>query len=208
MSLSKNELLYLMAYVDGEVDDDELPEVLALIEKSEEARQIVAQEVALADWVRADADAHATAGRADGIAESVMKRIDAEGGAKIITLERQRAKRELDRQRVKEFGALAAVAAAIALFYLWPSTPDRVAQGPNPDAVQSAAPVAPAPPSAAPAPSAAPEPSAVAANEGEIPAIDVQAVESPQHQFSIFYVPAGTGANPHASSVVVWIGEE
>ena len=40
-TLSKNELVYLMAYADGEVDADEIPEVEALIAKSEEAQQIM-----------------------------------------------------------------------------------------------------------------------------------------------------------------------
>jgi anti-sigma factor RsiW len=209
MSLSKNELVYLMAYADGEVDEDEMPEVEALIAKSEEAQHLMVQQSALRDWVIRDGERRATEGRADLIADAVMAGVEGLGGAKVIAIERGRAKRELNQQRMKEFGALAAIAAAVALFVLWPS--------------EENAPVAerevPAVPSASPgtAGSAAPneeplggpsEALAMVEGEGEVSPIDIQAVESPEHQFSIFYVPAATGTNAHASSVVVWIGEE
>jgi anti-sigma factor RsiW len=212
MSLSKNELLYLMAYADGEVDDDELSEVEALIAKSDEARRILEQQAALRQWVVDAGDTSATRGRAQGIADVVMATIDEQGGAKLITLERERAKRALNQQRIKEFGALLAVAAAVLLFFLWPSSPEqgpvaqestKAAAGPSSAAQPAVTPAAPAAPAAA-----QDTPSAVASAEAEVPSIDVQAVESPEHQFSIFYVPGATGANASASSVVVWIGEE
>jgi hypothetical protein len=208
MSLSKNELVYLMAYADGEVDADEMPEVEALIAKSEEARQIMAQQAALRDWVIREGEQRATEGRADRIADAVMAGVEEMGGAKVISLEQGRAKRELNRQRVKEFGALFAVAAAVALFVFWPAQESGpVAELEKPAIIPSASAVEPsAEPSAPPVAPGSEE--VVATAEGEVPAIDVQAVESPEHQFSIFYVPAATGANAHASSVVVWIGEE
>ena len=210
MRLSKNELVYLMAYADGEVDEDEMPEVEALIAKSEEAQHIMVQQAALRDWVLRDGDRRATEGRADLIADAVMAGVQGLGGAKVIAIERGRAKRELNQQRLKEFGALAAIAAAVALFALWPS------QESGPVAENTAVPSAtPASSGTAPSGSASPseenpppEALAMAEGEGEVSPIDIQAVESPEHQFSIFYVPAATGANAHASSVVVWIGEE
>jgi anti-sigma factor RsiW len=208
VSLSKNELLYLMAYADGEVDDDELPEVEALIAKSDEAKQVLGQQDALRQWVFEAGEKSATRGRADRIADAVLASIEEQGGAKLITLERERAKRALNQQRVKEFSALFAVAAAAALFFLWPSPGD--VQGPvatAPSSPKVNAPVAaPEPPVATP--TAQDMPAAVASAETEEPSIDVQAVESPEHQFSIFYVPGATGTNASASSVVVWIGEE
>jgi anti-sigma factor RsiW len=214
MSLTKNELLYLMAYADGEVDDDEIPEVLALIEKSEEARRVLEQQAALRQWTLDSAESLADKGRASRIADLVMAEIEEQGGAKLITLERERVKRALNQQRVKEFSALAAVAAVVALFYLWPNGTET-SDKPAAVAAESAHAVPSAPPSsAAPAgPNGAPQttdtPAAVASSDTtEEPSIDIQAVESPQHQFSIFYVPGATGANAHASSVVVWIGEE
>ena len=209
MSLSKNELVYLMAYADGEVDADEMPEVEALLSKSEEARLVMAQQLALREWVVRDADARATQGRADAIADAVMAGVEKMGGASVISIERARAKKELNRQRVKEFSALGAIAAAVALFFLWPSQEaPPLAEGtvpvPSVAPEPSAAPPEPEAPSNAPV---GPSVAAVAMAESEVPGIDVQAVES-QQPFSIFYVPSATGANAHASSVVVWIGEE
>jgi hypothetical protein len=206
-TLSKNELVYLMAYADGEVDADEIPEVEALIAKSEEAQQIMVQQAALREWVVRQGEQRATEARADRIADAVMAGVEELGGAKVISLERGRAKRELNRQRTKEFGALAAIAAAVALFWFWPSQQEA----PVAQVQKEAQPVVPAvtAPSVSESASAEPTaPEAVANAEGEVPGIDIQAVESPQHQFSIFYVPAATGTNAHASSVVVWIGEE
>jgi hypothetical protein len=200
-----------MAYADGEVDADEMPEVEALIAKSEEAQHIMAQQAALRDWVVEDGDHRATEGQADRIADAVMAGVEELGGAKVISLERGRAARELNRQRFKEFGALAAIAAAVALFWLWPSSDGAPVAKTEPTAPSSnTAPALDTPPpaSAAAAPPAAGSSEAVATAEAELPGIDIQAVESPEHQFSIFYVPAATGTNAHASSVVVWIGEE
>jgi negative regulator of sigma E activity len=219
VSLSETELIYLMAYVDGQVDDDELPEVTALLARSEEARQIVAQHAALGDWVRQSADRAAAAAGADRIAGKVAAEIDKLGGGKVIGLERERAKAALNRQRVKEFGALGAVAAMAAAFLLLPST------GPAPVAKATATATSHASPRVGP--SASPPASSVAlakepdAHEGivasaaedpngDAPAIDIQSVESPSHPFSIFYMPAvpsAAGLKAQSSSVVVWITE-
>jgi anti-sigma factor RsiW len=208
MTLTRDELTYLMAYVDGEVDADEIPEVEALLAKSDEARDIVAQHEAVGDWVRRLGEDIGTAKGAsvDRIAADVMREVEKLGGAKVITLERERARRDLNRQRVKEFGALAAVAAVAAGLYLWPGTPEAGPAAAAPvAAVETAAPSE----TAAPAVPAATEdeeatPSAVASNGAG--GVDVETVESPTHPVSVFYVPASQTAN--AQSVVVWIGEE
>jgi hypothetical protein len=219
MSLSETELIYLMAYVDGQVDDDELPEVTALLARSEDARQIVAQHAAMGDWVRTSSDERAAGAGADRIAAQVMVEIEKLGGGKVIEIERERGKVALRRQRVKELSALAAFAAVAAAFFLMPGkgSPDPSA----PVAIKATS----TPPRAsvnapAPSPTDPPLPSVVAAvpspsdssatasaTEPESPAVEVQSVESPSHPFSIFYVPAATGLNAHSSSVVVWIGE-
>jgi hypothetical protein len=223
MSLSETELIYLMAYVDGQVDDDELPEVTALLARSEEARQIVAQHAALGDWVREASDARAATAGADAIAGDVIAAIDKLGGGKVIDLERERARVALNRQRVKEFSALFAVAAAAAVFWLMPTRPNEtVATAPRPSAhtaspapsarALAAAPATPGSPGAGPSgtgSSGAGAAGALASGaEAEEPNVDVQTVDSASHPFSIFYVPGATGVNAHSSSVVVWIGEE
>jgi anti-sigma factor RsiW len=206
MALTHNELIYLMAYVDGQVDDDEIPEVEALLAKSEEARRIVAQHQAMGDWVRARGEELGAKKGVDSIAADVMQEVEKLGGAQVITIERARAKRALNFQRVKEFGALAAVAAVAAAFYLWPDQSESPLPHATPVAMDSAptpADSATAPPS--PPPSAEEPPLAMASND-TAGGVDVEAVESPAHQFSVFYVPASLNTN--AQSVVVWIGDE
>ncbi len=211
MSLSETELIYLMAYVDGQVDDDELPEVTALLERSLEARQIVAQHAAMGDWIRETADAHAAEASADRIAGRVLAEIEKLGGGKVIDLERERARVALNRQRVKEFSALGLVAAMAAAFLLMPaakeSAPVAVREHAAPSS-ESKSPAGPTPPTSAAPPD--PSPSAVAlAGEGEsdtADGVEVQSVDS-ESPVSIFYMPAVTGLNAHSSSVVVWIDE-
>jgi hypothetical protein len=223
MSLTENELIYLMAYVDHQVDDDELPEVHDLLERSEEARLIVAQHAALGDWVRTSNDLRAAEAGADRIASHVMTEIESLGGAKVIEIERERGRVALNRQRVKEFGTLFAIAAVVLAFWAMPTKkPDVVAVAPStrPAGPPSASPPLPSPPgpsnSAGSAVAAAPSDSAsddskgatlAIASDPEDTDVDVQSVDSESRPFSIFYVPAASGLNAHSSSVVVWIGE-
>jgi anti-sigma factor RsiW len=211
MSLSETELIYLMAYVDGQVDDDELPEVEALLERSEEARQIVAQHAALGDWVRDTSDARAAAAGVDLVAKRVVAEIEQVGGAEVILLERERARLALRRQRIKEFGALFAIAAAAAAFWLMPETKQpSIAVTPSAELLRSVAP-APQPSSLTGQVLASADPVAssatAAAADPDTEGVEVQAVDSPSHPFSIFYLPVASGIDAHASSVVVWIDE-
>jgi anti-sigma factor RsiW len=215
LSLSRDELLQLMAYADGELEDDEIPEVLALLEKSDAARRVVEQHSAVGEWLRASGNEHPVLARADDIATAVMDRIAGLGGAKVTT-PGPRPKSARSRERLMAFGALCAAAAAVSLFYLWPpgSASRHSTQS---DALTRSMATEPGAPSAASAAEPSPlgsgsgEPAVsarIAAAESEGEGIDVQAVESPHHPVSIFYMPAATGPNAHASSVVVWIGEE
>ena len=216
MSLSKNDLLELMAYRDGEIDDNKVPEVEALVARSEFAKRILEQGEALRPWAAHTREA--TAAGSKGIANAVMARIEELEGAAVPGLGPRRAKVRLGLRRILHapksgafgigFGTLAAVAAAVGLFYLWPiGASDQKAplaaratrDGENGSFSASPAPVAPSS-----ATTSTPVAVAAAAPPEE-PGIDIDAIESPEHQFSIFYVP---GATPHASSVVVWIGEE
>jgi hypothetical protein len=200
-----------MAYLDGEVEESQIPEVLALLAKSDSARRIVEQHEAVAEWVRASTRQRAVAARTEDIAGAVMARV-----AELdrpYALGQGRAKGVRSRDRVLAFGVFCAAAAAVFLFYLWPprSGQSSGANGGQAGAIESAPPSAVgsaelAPPGFGSGEPAAPTPIAAAEPEGE--GVDVQAVESPHHPISIFYMPAATGANAHASSVVVWIGEE
>jgi anti-sigma factor RsiW len=224
VKLSHDDIEYLMAYVDGQLDEDEVRDVEALLAKNEEARRLVSELGAVGDWVRESCDAKATVAKADRIVDAVMAEADKLGGGKVITLERERARRALNRQRVKEFGALAAVAAVFVLLWAWPGS--RGAVNPEPEMVAKGPPFAspmPRPPEKAPvspgglgvspsSPADSPKPPegvlegtaegsalAVGSEEG----VDIENVESP-HQVSVFYLPV---TNKNAASVVVWIGE-
>jgi hypothetical protein len=204
VSLTQDELIYVMAYVDGQVDDDEMPEVLEMLARNEDARRLVAELGAVGDWVRASSDERAVVGKADTIVDQVMQEAEQLGGGKVITLERERARRALNRQRVKEFGALAAVAAVFALLWARPNTPTGgdeqpvAMRGPVGQA-PSASPMPRPPERTSPAPSATESGLAVGSEDG----VDIENVESP-HQVSVFYLPL---TNKNAASVVVWIGE-
>jgi hypothetical protein len=215
VSLSKNELLELMAYRDGEIDDNNVPEVEALVARSELAKRILEQGDPLRPWAARTREA--TVAGSKGIANAVMARIE---GAEVPELRLGRAKVEVGLPRTLRapkfgafamgFGAFAAVAAAVGLFYLWPigSASDQkaslAARATRDSEIVGSFSASPAP--VAPSSATTSTPIAVAAAAPpEEPGIDIDAIESPEHQFSIFYVP---GATAHASSVVVWIGEE
>ena len=206
MSLSEDQLISVMAYVDGQLDDDDVKEVEVLLAGNDEARRLVQELGATGDWVRESCREKAVAAEADKIANAVMAEAEALGGGKVITLERVRARRALNQQRVKEFGALAAVAAVFALIWAWPGarTPDphdaeTVAKGPAFVSPMPRPPEKTTPDKPATAPPETSPQLAVGSNEG----VDIENVESP-HQVSVFYLPV---TNKNAASVVVWIGE-
>lgn len=205
MSLSEDELISVMAYVDGQLDDDDLPEVEALLARNEEARRLVEELGATGDWVRESCRDKAVAAEADKIADAVMAEAESLGGGKVITLERVRAKRALNQQRIKEFGALAAVAAVFALIWAWPGgahekhDAEPVAKGPSFVSPMPRPPEKTNPDKPVTTPVETSPQLAVGSNEG----VDIENVESP-HQVSVFYLPV---TNKNAASVVVWIGE-
>jgi hypothetical protein len=222
VSLSKDELLELMAYGDGEIDGSKLAEIEALVAKSDLAKRVLARQGALRPWAARTRDV--TIRGSEGIAQAVMARmarIEELGGATVLRVPGERVRRGLHLPRAVRalgvvpriatgFVAIAAVAASVGLAYFWlrgapghqapVAAQDRKILGPSPTL-----PVPAAPPPAR----MTDTPLAVASAElPEESGIDIQAIESPEHQFSIFYVPGATGANAYASSVVVWIGEE
>ncbi len=200
MNLKRDEIEYLMAYVDGQLDEEEARDVeKEIIATNDEARRLVEQLGAVGQWVRSSAEAGAVAAGADGIADAVMREAESLGGANVILLERGRAKKALNRQRIKEFSTLAAVAAALGL--LWFSGPSHPV---SPEVVASNGPIVPThtqPTHIAPALEDNSPQLALGTGKG----VDVENVET-QHQVSVFYLPAV--ANDDAASVVVWIGED
>jgi len=236
MRLSQEKMLALMAFADGELAGEEKAQVEALLATSEDARRVVAamrgdtSAVAVDAWLakqsKQGSDEGATKRHpADGIADVVMSRIEAEGPA-VTSLAAAREKRAA---RVRNFAmvgaAITAIAAAAALVITGGQAPvkDKTAETINPDTTapghtNTAQEVLTVPPPPAPVASnevrpvptidPAPvnnNPSVVADNEG----VEVHEVESP-HDVSVIYLPPAVGAaaaNMTPQSVVVWLGE-
>ena len=187
MSLSRQNMLDLMAYADGELPAEDRARVEQLLASSEAARRVVGSFNDLGDWVD-EAYEQPSAVLSNAIATVVMARVKslpqpARAGA-VVDLASARRTRV-----VTVVVAAAALAAGVMLY----NRDDRTARSTDP---------APAPP--IPALSSAPRPPKieVAAAGG----VDVEHVESPTHEVSVFYLPAVAAAN--ASSVVVWIGDD
>jgi hypothetical protein len=228
-TLSRDAMLELMAYADGELEGADLARVEALVASSDEARRIVQSMGGVAEWVRvADAESprrEATHRMADGIAVAVMAQIAMSAAAipgspasPSISLDAARARRASRRYpapgRLAAAGAgLLALAAGTVLFLR--------TSGPGVDARHAAHTKATKSVVAqAEGPSIGPLPGSVAANAGvesvaqngadDVSGVDVEQVESPSHQVSVFYLPAvaAAAAGSNASSVVVWIGDD
>ncbi len=196
MSLPHETLLDLMALADGELEGGERVRVERLVAESDEARRVVetmrspAIGAFLADEVSARADA-----AADGIADAVMARLEAEAGAaetssaRAVRLGDARARRSMRGPALGGITAALALAAGLALY---------VRSG----AGDGRAPVASAGEPALPAPAA------VAQRPAQ--GVEVDDVDSPSRAISVFEIPLGAGAARAAgpSSVVIMIQDD
>ncbi len=195
--LSRDTMLELMAYADGELEGKEKERVEALIAANEAARRVVEQMTGLGAEFQESYQAPA-ASLSDGIAESVLSKIERDEAAprkpsvrppKVVDLRDQREK------RLKVGAAIVAavaLAAGIVLTTRHANENVQVAADKPPQLVR--------PPAPAPAPPPTPEPPQIAAAGG-----DVEQVDS-KHEVEVFYLPSSVGAN--ASSVVVWIDDK
>lgn len=202
MSLSQENMIDLMAYADGELEGTDLARVEALLEKNEEARDVVAslQEGAVSSWLVRSQEERAVDSGADGIAAAVMAKV---ATPNVVSLDDARAKRSM-RVRVIAAGvAVAALAAGVMLY----ARADRAGDAP----LAKLPPVetgAPAPLVIPPAPSQ--EEKGIAVAEQPASGVEVNGVESPSNEVSVFYLPAAKGLKPEigAASVVIWIGDD
>ncbi|HEY1690747.1 MAG TPA: hypothetical protein VGG39_01210 [Polyangiaceae bacterium] len=215
MSLSRENLIDLMALADGELEGDERARVEKLAAGSDEARHVVEamQGSVLGDWL--DEMNAGKLAAADGIAEAVMAKIAADatgqtGGQGVVRLADARAKRS---KAPLYFGmgvGVLAVAAAIALYARSGDAPD-VPQAP-------VASVTPPPPAPTAQPVVAPEPTSSALNEVAQQAanaglgVEVDEIDSPAHDVTVFEIPgvgvAAAAGQAAPSSVVIMISDE
>ncbi len=187
MSLAREFMLELMAYADGELDAENAARVETKLAVEASAGRMEAQAFldslsSLGEVMRTvyedSPDARAVA--SSDVVDAVMARVEASSSPPIaapIGLAAARARRADRTKLVAVVGALAAAAAAV-LFLRVRNEPAQRAGADLPDA---AAPVA-----------------------TESRGVEVDAIDSPSSQVSVFYLPAG-GSN--ASSVVVWIDD-
>ncbi len=208
-TLSHDVLLELMAYADGELDDDARARIEGVLRESDEARAVVAAMDPLGEFVRTSAETGAQA--ADGIANAVMARIEADSAHDVIAttraandagggeLERARARRAA-RNRV--FAAAAAVAALAAGYFVMARP-----AAPNGEAVAVETPSTPT--ASAALPREAPSTATVAVlDTPQTAGVEVEHVDAPNNDVSVIYVPAVATPDVNASSVVIWINDD
>lgn len=214
MSLSSENMMKLMAYVDGELAGTERAEVEKLLSADEDALRFVEQIAGLGTIVseghaaRAGASIAAfdvadaviasvkDAARDPKVEEGTSKRVSV---APVVALDVARAQRQ---QRMKiGAGVVAVLAFAAAVFVYARPSEAPMASGPaTPAATATQAPSA----NPSPDPNTAQQTASNAAPSGNGAGVEVSAVESPGHSVSVFYLPT---ANELSTSVVVWIDE-
>ncbi len=207
MSLSRETMLDLMAFADGEIDAEARERVDKLVRDDAEAARVVTaiRSAELRPWLVQAFEQRAH--RADGIADAVMARLDGGGAPSAIRADSgdvqlpQRARsRSTPRAAVAGFGGVAlAIAAGVAL-YLRVGDERAVPQQPSAAGATSSQPViarqegpgSPAPSTHESAPSGS--------------GVEVDEIDSSM-RVSIFELAAMADTST-PSSVVVWIDDE
>ncbi len=183
LGLSEEEMLDVMAYVDGELEGEDAERVEALFERSAEARELRASFGELSERVKEIANAPPI-----DVTKHVM--------AKIAPNELDRARlRKASRTRVIAVGAtLVALAAAVALYVKHGDTSVVSQNGSASTSTTTTA--VPLPVNSSPQ---------LAALKGvQVDSVDTA---SASHPVSVFYVPKGDEPSDSTSSVVVWIDD-
>lgn len=216
MSLSRDQVLRLMAYADGELDEEDRAGVEALLASNDEARCVVAamEGSAIGEWVRTAQEERAVAaleklGGADSIADSVLAKIETPQQV-VVDFASARA-RQQKQAGSRRTGAIVvgvlALAAGVALYIASERSKNPGVSVPvavtNPPTQQAPTPQAPTAPTSTEQPSVTP-PAAVAG--AEQPPVEI---ESDSSDVSVYYVPTspGAAANVNATSVVIWFDE-
>ena len=206
MSLSHDQVLQLMAYADDELEGDERAAVEALIATDDDARCVVAamSGSAVNEWVARVHEERAVAAGADSIADAVMARVASDGGSS-ANVSSLAAMRERRARRMQTGGAIVAIAAiAAGVFFYVGSQP-----GPTHAPGGPLASMAPSEPDTAQPPAASAEREQVAQAAGT-GTVQVNDIDSPSHDVSVYEVPAAAAAANmnSAASVIIWIGDD
>jgi hypothetical protein len=195
MKLSPEAVLQVMALADGELEAEERAHAERLVMESEEARELLDgfRSPLVAVWLAAEVEQRAAA--ADGIADRVMARVMRESAEeRVLGLADARAKK-------KRLGAAPVAFAALSL-----AAGVAILMGEGEREVGESAPVAsidlPAP--------EPPEPSASAMSQrGPMaPGVEVDGIDSPFHDVSVFEMPPTAAANAKGPSNVVILKDD
>ncbi|MBV9947021.1 MAG: hypothetical protein JOZ69_09245 [Myxococcales bacterium] len=201
MSLSRQDMLELMALADGELDGEAKDRAESLVARSPEARQVVlAMRASVVRTWLGEGLTEERARGADGIADAVMGRLGVTEAAPAGVVRRIGPAPSVRAARLGPRAAAAGVflaMAAAALVYVTSSANHRglapVASVLAPSGEQGGGPER--------APSAG---QAALASQGVV----VDEIDSPSRDVSIFQIPGAASASANASSVVVWIEDD
>ena len=188
MSLSSERMMQLMAYADGELEGAERTEIEKLLESNEEARRVVDAMGPLGDFVRLGHEEKVAPIVAKvNLTDAIMKKVEEDKPATNV--------RSLDAARTKRrnlgVGVVAALALAASVFFVMQDKPAEK-------------PMAAKPVQTAPAPQQMASNDLPSVNATTSAGVEVEAVESPGHSVSVFYLPT---ANELSTSVTVWVDE-
>lgn len=186
MSLTTQQIQKLMAYADGELDDNERASVEALLVKDTDAARLVRDVGNLGDFVRSDHDDRVAAKVASfDIGDAIMTEVSrGEETRKVASLAEARA------SRMKVGSAVvAALALAAGIFFV-----ARPKETPMPTVAEN--------PTLSPSALTPGMKGTVTANLST--GVTINAVQSPGQNVSVLYLPT---ANELSTSVVVWVEE-
>ena len=195
MSLSRETMMKVMSYVDGELEGEARDKVEALLAMDDEASQLAMELRTLGECVRVVHGERKLEKDPGAIADDVMQE-----------LERRTAPVGSLAQRRRNAAITAAITGAMAIaagWFLFTTNPKPTQENLNAQANPTQV-VTPPPPTQS---AVTPTPNELAAQTPPAEGVDVESVESPSHEVSVFYVPAMASASSNASSVVVWIQE-
>jgi anti-sigma-K factor RskA len=195
MSLSRETMLELMAYADGELDAADAARIEALIAKDEDARRVVESfggsidgDDTFAALLTPSFEAAADAANVDAIADAVMTRIAGEAmQPKVASINAARAKRAARVRATFAIGAAFAIAASA--FFIVRSQRSTAPSGDNNVA------------NVAVKTANAGSPDDVEREDS----IQIDEVDTPAKDVSVYYVKDDPGADD-SCGVVIWVG--
>jgi len=199
-STERDRMMKLMAYADGELEGAERAEIEKLVESDEEAARIVNAMLGIGDFVRLGDEAKVAPIVAKvNLTDAIMKAVENEKIEPAKPVKAVSNVSSLDAARAKRRNVGVAVAAALALAAsVFVMTRDK--QDEKPMAVKPT----PTVQTTAPQQMASNDVPMPSVNATTSAGVEVEAVESPGHSVSVFYLPT---ANELSTSVTVWVDE-